>query len=212
MVQPVAGTGAAVAGLATGMAADQDCGTDSVPTALACPTAAEAAAPGAPRPAPKPCPSPFPIPCSPMPATPRPGSIGVKGSIAPRPKGSPAAMAAPRSTAMSAPAWVIPASDMGLAELLIKFDIMFEASPGLRPSGARSASASEPGVVDCTGDVSPCRVGGTVEIIWDSVDCVPVAAAEAAVAAPWLLCAAGFVACGGVVNGVTLVAEAAAPA
>src|SRR5574337_461204 len=181
MVQPVAGTGAAVAGLATGMAADQDCGTDSVPTALAGPTAAEAAAPGAPRPAPK-------------------------------PKGSPAAMAAPRSTAMSAPAWVIPASDMGLAELLIKFDIMFEASPGLRPSGARSASASEPGVVDCTGDVSPCRVGGTVEIIWDSVDCVPVAAAEAAVAAPWLLCAAGFVACGGVVNGVTLVAEAAAPA
>ena len=64
-------------------------------------------------------------------------------------------------TDISAPTWVIPATDIGVNELLARFDRKFVISPGAR------------GVV-CTGAARLCRAGGTVETTCDRADCTPV--------------------------------------
>jgi hypothetical protein len=157
LYQPSVGDVAA-AWLVAGAAAAQLCGTDIVPTNVARPMPADTgavpklgAAAG---------------PTAPIAAIP---PVAVPGASAP---GIPAVLRA-CMTDMSAPAWVTPATDIGVNELLARFDSKFVRSPGARPSGVAMAESVEAGGADATGDARLCSAGGTVEITCDSVDCTP---------------------------------------
>src|SRR5947209_16927708 len=114
LYQPSVGDVAA-AGLVAGAAAAQLCGTDIVPTNVARPMPADTGAPpelGAPA-------GPTaPIEATPSPATPEASAPGTAAALR------------ARMTDISAPTWVIPATDIGVNELLARFDSKFDTSPG----------------------------------------------------------------------------------
>lgn len=129
----------------------QLCGTDNDPIVV-------------PRPIPANTPPPrLAEPAGPTALIPAPGVRMPGPSAAPEPEAAPAALRA-RMTDRSAPTWVMPAKDIGVSELLMRFVAALVTSPGPSPG-------ETPGAADCNGAANLCNVLGVVETTWDSDDC-----------------------------------------
>ena len=185
--------------LVAGAAAAQLCGTDIVPTNVARPMPADTGA----------------LPKLAVGAGPTAPIAAMPSAAVPEASAPGAAVLRACMTDMSAPAWVTPATDIGVNELLARFDSKFVRSPGARPSGVAMAESVEAGGADATGDARFCSAGGTVEITCDSVDCTPAlddVPAAWATAPVWFAAPAALVVSDGELNGVTVAAAAEDPA